>query len=161
MQKTWYSFRNWSWDHGGKGILGCVVQCKCFVTEAWTWQGQDPLLMQWSHKWVICPKRTKWRSLHQARGHIFLIPYTLYRETILDVFIECLTTFIGIVFHFSQLLSQTPSVSWGSMFMPQGKRKIITKEVLKPLGLDIRNRFLCSILFNDLQVIYWAAIKML
>lgn len=124
---------------GGRGILGCVVQCKCFVTGAWTWRGQDPL-MQWSHKWVICPERVEWRSLHQTPGHIFLIPY-LYRETILDVYIECLTTFIGIVFHFSQLLSQTPPGSWGWMFMPQGKRKIITKEILKPLGMDIRNSF--------------------
>lgn len=133
---------------GGKGIDGCVVQCKCFVTGARTWQGQHTLLRQRSHKWVMCPERVPWRPLHQAPGHIFLIPYILYREAILNIFIECLTTFIGIVFHFSQLLSQAPAVSWGWMFMPQGKKKIMTKEVLKPLGMVIRNSF-------SVQYIIW------
>lgn len=105
--------------------------------------------MQWRHKWLMCPERVPWRPLHQAPGHIFLIPYILYRKTILDIFIECLTTFIGIVFHFSQLLSQASAVSWGWMFMPQGKRKIITK-VLKPLGMVIRNSFSAQ------YIIWWS-----
>lgn len=136
---------------GSKGIHGCAVQCKCFVTGAWTWQDQHTLLKQWSHKWVTCPERVPWRPLHQAPGHIFLIPYIFYRETILDIFIECLITFIGIVFHFSQLLSQAPAVSWGWMLMPQGKKKIITKALLKPLGMVIRNRFSAQ------YIIWWSS----
>lgn len=107
-------------------------------------------LTQWSHKWVMCPERVPWRPLRHAPGHIFPIPYILCRKTILDILIECLTTCIGIVFHFSQLLSQAPAVSWGWMLMPQGKRKIINKEVLKPLGMVIRNSFSAQ------YIIWWS-----
>lgn len=130
-----------------KGIQGCIVHCTYFVI---TWQGWHiPIL--WSHKWVMCPEGVPRRPLHHAPGHVFLVPYVLYRETILDIFIESYSFYWYCFSFFSTYKPSSCSIKRLNVYA-SGERKIIMKEVLKPLGVVIRNSF-------SAQCIIWWSLR--